>query len=211
MSADAPPPSRGHDRVPPHSLDAEVSVLGACLISRNAVTEAGQFLKPDDFYRNAHRVVFEAIMAVDRAGEAVDTITVTEWLARHGRLGIVAAVARAARRLAEHLAGRRQAVFTTAVPLSGADQQRLEAGVLAGEPEDQVGAGLDSLLEAVLFHLPKGGELLVDEGAHAHQPQPIPLGMAGPGQLLEVSEQAVLELPLAIPHGLHGSWVPAGA
>jgi len=46
-------------------------------------------------------------------------------LARHGRLGIVAEVARAARRLAEQLAGRRQAVFTTALPLSGDDQRRL--------------------------------------------------------------------------------------
>lgn len=50
-------------------------------------------------------------------------------LARHGRLGIVAEVAAAARRLAEQLAGRKQAVFTTALPLSGDDQRKLVAEV----------------------------------------------------------------------------------
>jgi F-type H+-transporting ATPase subunit delta len=50
-------------------------------------------------------------------------------LARHGRLGIVAEVAVAARRLAERLAGREQAVFTTALPLSGDDQRKLVAEV----------------------------------------------------------------------------------
>ena len=41
---------------------------------------------------------------------------------------------------------------------------------------------------------PQGVELLVDVGAHAHQPQPVPLGVAGPGELLEVGEQAVLKV-----------------
>jgi F-type H+-transporting ATPase subunit delta len=50
-------------------------------------------------------------------------------LARHGRLGIVAEVVAAARRLAEQLAGRKQAVFTTAMPLSGDDQRKLVAEV----------------------------------------------------------------------------------
>lgn len=50
-------------------------------------------------------------------------------LARHGRLGIVAEVAAATRRLAEQLAGRKQAVFTTALPLSGDDQRKLVAEV----------------------------------------------------------------------------------
>ena len=96
--SDAPPPEapparaaggsagRGYDRVPPHSLDAEVSVLGASLISRSAASDVVEALKPDDFYRNAHRVVFESVTELTAAGEAVDTVTVTEWLARRDRL-----------------------------------------------------------------------------------------------------------------------------
>jgi replicative DNA helicase len=77
---------RGYDRVPPHSLEAEVSVLGAALLSRNAASEAVELLKPDDFYRNAHRVVFEGIQALLAQGEPIDTVTLTEWLARRDRL-----------------------------------------------------------------------------------------------------------------------------
>jgi replicative DNA helicase len=76
----------GHDRVPPHSLEAEVSVLGAALLSRAAAAEAAELLRPEDFYRNAHRVVFEAVRSLMDAGEPVDTVTATDWLARRDRL-----------------------------------------------------------------------------------------------------------------------------
>jgi replicative DNA helicase len=77
---------RGYDRVPPHSLEAEVSVLGAALLSRNAASEAVEVLKSDHFYRNAHRVVFEGIQDLLSLGEPIDTVTLTEWLARRDRL-----------------------------------------------------------------------------------------------------------------------------
>ncbi|MFW5934065.1 MAG: DnaB-like helicase N-terminal domain-containing protein, partial [Actinomycetota bacterium] len=82
----APRAGSGYDRVPPHSLDAEVSVLGASLLSRSAASDVVEQLRPDDFYRNAHRVVFEAVRDLTATGEAVDTVTVTEWLARRDRL-----------------------------------------------------------------------------------------------------------------------------
>lgn len=83
-----PPPAQSseHVRVPPHSLEAEVSVLGAAMLSRAAASDAVEFLRVDDFYRNAHRVVFEAVQQLTAAGEPVDTVTITEWLARHDRL-----------------------------------------------------------------------------------------------------------------------------
>jgi replicative DNA helicase len=77
---------RGYDRVPPHSLDAEVSVLGAALLSRNAASEAIEILSADHFYRNAHRTVFEGIQDLLSLGEPIDTVTLTEWLARRDRL-----------------------------------------------------------------------------------------------------------------------------
>ena len=75
----------------------------------------------------------------------------------------------------------------------GAHQHRIELGALAGQAQDQVGAGLAALLEGVFLHLPLCGQLLVEVGTHTHQPQPVPLGVAGAGQLVEVGEQAVLE------------------
>jgi replicative DNA helicase len=88
MSDRMPPPAASGEnlRVPPHSLEAEVSVLGAAMISRAAASDAVEFLRVEDFYRNAHQVVFEAVQQLTAAGEPVDTVTVTEWLARHDRL-----------------------------------------------------------------------------------------------------------------------------
>jgi replicative DNA helicase len=84
---------RGYDRVPPHSLEAEVSVLGASLLSRAAASDTVELLTAEDFYRNAHRVVFEGIQGLVATGEPVDTVTLTEWLARRDRLDEVGGAA----------------------------------------------------------------------------------------------------------------------
>ena len=84
---------RSYDRVPPHSLDAEVSVLGSALLSRAAASDAVEALRPEDFYRNAHRVVFEAVRELTSQGEPVDTVTITDWLARRDRLDEVGGAA----------------------------------------------------------------------------------------------------------------------
>lgn len=91
LTGPSTPPSngsggRGYDRVPPHSLEAEVSVLGAALLSRTAASEADEILRADDFYRNAHRLVFEGVQALLATGEPIDTVTLTDWLARQDRL-----------------------------------------------------------------------------------------------------------------------------
>ncbi len=78
---------RGSDRTPPHNLDAEESLLGAMLLSRdavNAATETG--VSAADFYKPAHGHVFEAITSLYSAGEPVDPVTVGEELARAGLL-----------------------------------------------------------------------------------------------------------------------------
>ena len=68
------------DRVPPHSLEAEVSVLGAAMLAQHAASTVTEVLKPEDFYRSAHGVVFEAIQSLVASGTAVDTISVLEWI-----------------------------------------------------------------------------------------------------------------------------------
>jgi len=74
------------ERVPPQNLEAEQSVLGAMLIEGEAIVRAAEILRPEDFYRDAHRRVFEAIIALSDRSEAVDLVTVTEELRRRGQL-----------------------------------------------------------------------------------------------------------------------------
>ena len=73
---------------PPHSIEAEQSVLGAMLLSDRThyafVIEEG--LKVEDFYRERHREVYESMLALFTAGESIDVLTVTEHLRSRGRL-----------------------------------------------------------------------------------------------------------------------------
>lgn len=74
------------ERVPPQNIEAEQAVLGAMLIKKEAIAEASQILKPEDFYREAHRLVFENMLSLFNRNEAVDLITVTEELRKNGQL-----------------------------------------------------------------------------------------------------------------------------
>src|SRR5207302_8994035 len=67
-------PSAG--RVPPHHLAAEESVLGSMMISKNAVGQALELLRPEDFYRDAHQKICEAISSLFSQCEPSDAITV---------------------------------------------------------------------------------------------------------------------------------------
>jgi replicative DNA helicase len=68
------------DRIPPQSLEGEQAVLGSMLIERAAIEKAAEILRPEDFYRDAHRVIFEAILSLVDRDEPVDLLTVREQL-----------------------------------------------------------------------------------------------------------------------------------
>ena len=68
------------DRIPPHSLEMEEATLGSMLIERAAIEKASEILRSEDFYRDAHRVIFEAILALTARDEPVDLLTVQEQL-----------------------------------------------------------------------------------------------------------------------------------
>ena len=72
--------------VPPHAPDAERSVLGSMLIEQNALELALEQLKPEDFYLPAHETLFAAMRDVRNAGNAVDLVTASNELDRHGQL-----------------------------------------------------------------------------------------------------------------------------
>jgi len=80
------------ERKPPQNIEAEQSVLGAMLIKQEAITEVQEILRPDDFYREAHRVVYEAIEELFSNHEAVDLVTLTEQLRKSNVLDKVGGV-----------------------------------------------------------------------------------------------------------------------
>ncbi|MCP3989867.1 MAG: replicative DNA helicase [Actinomycetia bacterium] len=73
-------------RVPPNNLRAEESVLGAMMLSREAIAEVVEVLEPDHFYKPAHGHLYDAIMSLYSAGEPVDAVTVADELKRAGLL-----------------------------------------------------------------------------------------------------------------------------
>ena len=68
------------ERVPPQNIEAEQAVLGAMLIKKEAIIEVQEILRPDDFYREIHRIVYEAMVRLQNNDEAVDLVTLTEEL-----------------------------------------------------------------------------------------------------------------------------------
>src|SRR6266704_4100060 len=81
-------PSSAGVIVPPHNLDAEQSVLGAILLSDRSlyalVIEEG--LRAEDFYRERHGTIYEAMLALYNESEPVDTLTVIDRLKQSGKL-----------------------------------------------------------------------------------------------------------------------------
>ena len=74
------------DRLPPQDLDAEQATLGAMLITDEAASLAFGIVEAEDFYREAHRLIFAAMKRVGDRSEPVDLITVTAELRRAEQL-----------------------------------------------------------------------------------------------------------------------------
>ncbi len=79
-------PEKISGAVPPHSTEAEVSVLGAMLQDSTAVLRAQELLTADDFYLPEHRELFQVMGELTRASSPIDTVTVHTELARRGTL-----------------------------------------------------------------------------------------------------------------------------
>ena len=81
------------DRVPPQNLDAEQGVLGSMLLDRDAIARVVELIRAEDFYRDAHRRIYEAMTDLFERGEPVDLITVTDRLRDKGQLDDVGGAA----------------------------------------------------------------------------------------------------------------------
>jgi replicative DNA helicase len=74
------------DKIPPQNLEAEMAVLGSMLLEEDAISVACESLDADNFYKGAHRKIFEAISSLYSLNKAVDLITLTDELKRNGTL-----------------------------------------------------------------------------------------------------------------------------
>ena len=77
------------ERIPPHSDEAEKSVLGAALIDTETFYGISEILKPDDFYSESHKEIFRSMMDLYQRSEPIDVVTVSESLKRRNSLEAV--------------------------------------------------------------------------------------------------------------------------
>ena len=89
MYNEPPPETIGVQRTPPQDFAAEQGVLGAMLMSKDAIAEVLEVIRPADFYRPAHESIFEAILDLFGRGEPADAITVADELTKRGDLSRV--------------------------------------------------------------------------------------------------------------------------
>jgi replicative DNA helicase len=76
----------GFDRQPPQDLTAEQSVLGGMMLSKDAIADVVEVLRPNDFYRPAHQLVYDCILDLYSRGEPADAVTVAAELERRGEI-----------------------------------------------------------------------------------------------------------------------------
>lgn len=83
---DGPPPGEDFGRQPPQDMAAEQAVLGGMMLSKDAIADVLERLRPGDFYRPAHQNVYDAILDLYGRGEPADAVTVAAELDRRGLL-----------------------------------------------------------------------------------------------------------------------------
>ena len=74
------------ERTPPQDLAAEQCVLGGMLLSKDAIADVIEVLRPGDFYKPAHQTVYDTVLDLYSRGEPADPVTVSAELTRHGEL-----------------------------------------------------------------------------------------------------------------------------
>ena len=79
-------------RIPPHSVESEQSILGSILLDKDAIITVSETIKPDDFYKEAHKLIYESMMKLNNKGEPIDLITLTEELRNQGFLDDVGGI-----------------------------------------------------------------------------------------------------------------------
>lgn len=93
-------------RIPPQNIEAEQSVLGSMLLSREAIIEVSEILRAEDFYKESHKKLFDVIMEMFEKDIPVDLVTVVDELRKRDMLEVVGGI--------DYLASLTSSVITTA-------------------------------------------------------------------------------------------------
>ena len=80
-------------RIPPHSVEAEQSVLGSILLDKDAMISVSETLIPEDFYKEAHRVIYECMLKLYNNQSEIDLITLADELRDQGYLDDIGGIA----------------------------------------------------------------------------------------------------------------------
>ena len=81
------------DNLPPQNIEAEQAVLGAIFLNTDALADAMEYIEADDFYRRSHQILFQAMVDLNNDGEAIDVLTVQNYLTTNNQLDDVGGVA----------------------------------------------------------------------------------------------------------------------
>lgn len=76
-------------KLPPQAIDLEEAVLGAVMLDKNSITDIVDILSPESFYKEAHNILWEAILFLFRNGQPIDILTVTQRVKKEGKLDMV--------------------------------------------------------------------------------------------------------------------------
>jgi replicative DNA helicase len=151
------------ERTLPHNLDAERSVLGAILVQNDAFNMAAQVIDSQDFYRDAHRRVFDKMVALSERSQAIDFVTLKEELSRAGELdqvggpsylaSLVDGVPRATNveyyaRIVKEKATLRQLIYAATRILTSAYEAEQDADQILDQAESSIFAVADDRLKA---------------------------------------------------------------
>jgi len=134
--------------VPPHNVEAEESVLGAVMLSAEAAAVALETLRPEDFYRPAHQSVFEAILSLFDGNQAIDAITVSDWLRRNDNLERVGGIAFLNHLMDAVPATSNVGYYVEIVDETASRRRLMKAGSAVGQLAMQSDRPVDEVLDA---------------------------------------------------------------
>jgi replicative DNA helicase len=151
------------ERTLPHNLEAERSVLGAILVHNDAFNLAAQVIDSQDFYRDAHRRIFDRMVALNERHDAIDFVTLKEELARAGELdevggpayvaGLADGVPRATNveyyaRIVKEKSTLRSLIYAARKIVSNAYEADQESDLILDEAESAIFAVADDRLKS---------------------------------------------------------------
>ena len=73
-------------RIPPHSVESEQAILGSILLDKDAIITVTETIQPEDFYKEAHKIIYECMLKLNSKNEPIDLITLTEELKKQDSL-----------------------------------------------------------------------------------------------------------------------------